>query len=132
LTPAVDATEMEYVHVDFFATEITKISLTPISPGKEGVFIVNLTAGEWNSVDVALDNYDANAIAWENIFQFKFMDATPAGKELFIDNVYFYKDSAETAIDQVIEPLKAKKIIENGQLVIIRDGRKYNVLGTQY
>ena len=36
-----------------------------------------------------------------------------------------------TAIDQIVEPQKAAKTIENGQLVIIRDGVKYNVMGAQ-
>lgn len=131
LTPAVDATDMEYVHADFYATEITSIQLTPISPGKEGIFTVDLKAGEWTSVDVELATaYADKGIVWSNIFQFKFMEAAPAGKELFIDNVYFWKDSDQTAIEDVqIDKVQCTKVIRDGVLYIIHNGAMYNVQG---
>ncbi|MBO4454343.1 MAG: discoidin domain-containing protein [Paludibacteraceae bacterium] len=128
LASSVDATGMTHLHVDFYTTNLTKISVTPISPGKEGVKVVNLTADEWNSVDIELSDYDGKGIVWENIFQFKFFDAAPTGGELFIDNVYFYKPSA-TAIDNTVEAVKVQKMIENGQLIIIKNGIRYNVAG---
>ena len=128
LTPAVDATGTTHLHVDFYTTNLTKVSVTPISPGKEGASVVDLTAGEWNSVEIPLSDYDGKEIVWNNIFQFKFMDATPAGGELFIDNVYFYEPKA-TAIDNNVEAVKAVKVIENGQLIIIKNGIRYNVAG---
>lgn len=129
LTPAVNATDMEYVHADFYATEMTSISLTPISPGKEGVYTVQLTAGEWTSVDVPLSAFDGKDIAWDNIFQFKFMDATPVGKDLFVDNVYFYKDITETGVENTLNTVNAQKFINNGALFILRDGVVYTVQG---
>ena len=129
LAPAVDATNMEFVHVDFYATEVQTVQLTPISPGHEGVAQVTLTAGQWTSADIALSNYENNNIEWSNIFQFKFMEATPAGKELFIDNVYFYKNAAGTSLEQTVENSVVTKFIENGALYIIRDGKTYNVQG---
>ena len=128
LASSVDATGMTHLHVDFYTANLTKISVTPISPNKEGVKVVNLTADEWNSVDIELSDYDGKEIVWGNIFQFKFFDATPAGGELFIDNVYFYKPSA-TAIDNTMEATKVQKMIENGQLIIIKNGIRYNVAG---
>ena len=91
LAPAVDATDMEFLHVDFYATDMTTVNVTPISLGHEGVATVTLNAGAWTSVDIPLSTYAAANIAWNNIFQFKFFDAAPAGKSLFVDNVYFYK-----------------------------------------
>lgn len=129
LTPAVDATDMEKLHVDFFSPNLTSISITPISPGKEGVKVIALTANEWNSVDIDLSDYSSANIVWSNIFQMKFMDAAPAGGELFIDNVYFWADSTGTAIDEVAEPVQVRKTIENGQLIIIKNGVRYNVAG---
>ena len=128
LASSVDATGMTHLHVDFYTPNLTSISITPISPNKEGVKVVNLTADEWNSVDIELSDYDGKEIVWSNIFQFKFFDATPAGGELFIDNVYFYKPSA-TAIDNTVEATKVQKMIENGQLIIIKNGIRYNVAG---
>jgi hypothetical protein len=74
LAPSVNADEMEYVHVDFYATEMTSVQLTPISPGHEGVYTVQLTPNAWTSVDVPLSAYDGKSIEWSNIFQFKFME----------------------------------------------------------
>ena len=91
LAPAVDATDMEFLHVDFYATDMTTVNVTPISPGREGVATVTLNAGAWTSVDIPLSTYAAANIEWNNIFQVKFFNADPVGKSLFIDNVYFYK-----------------------------------------
>lgn len=131
LTPAVNAENMEYLHADFYATDMTSISVTPISPGKEGVKVVELTANAWTSVDIPLSSYDGKEIVWENIFQFKFFDAAPAGKELFIDNVYFYKDNTGTAVDNAVDATVVTKVLRDGQLFIIRDGKTYTIQGAR-
>lgn len=46
----------------------------------------------------------------------------------YFDNVYFYKD-AEMGIRNTAVAEKAQKTIINGQLVILRDGIRYNALG---
>ena len=44
----------------------------------------------------------------------------------------FYVDGTEaTAIDVVKEGTRARKVIENGNVVIIRDGVKFNILGSR-
>lgn len=44
----------------------------------------------------------------------------------------YYKDGVKaTAIDVIKEGTRARKVIENGNIVIIRDGVKFNVLGTK-
>ena len=45
----------------------------------------------------------------------------------------FYVDGipAGTAIDQVMDGKKARKVMENGQLYIIKNGVRYNALGAQ-
>ena len=128
LNTAVDATDMEFLHVDLLSPSLTKVSVTPISPTHEGEVAVELVPGEWKSVDIELTKYAAATIAWDNVFQFKFFNPNVNGAELFIDNVYFFKDNA-TAIDHVVEPAKATKLIENGQLIIIKNGIRYNVAG---
>ena len=128
LAPAVNADELEFLHVDLLSPVLTQVSVTPISPNHEGEVAVELVPGEWKSVDIELSKYAAAAIAWDNVYQFKFFNPNVNGAELFIDNVYFFKDNA-TAIDHVVEPAKATKLIENGQLIIIKNGIRYNVAG---
>ena len=87
----IDATGMQYLHVDIYSTGMTAVNVTPISAGHEGSATINLTPNAWTSYDVPLSAYDANNIDWANIFQFKFMGPV-GGNELMIDNVYFYSD----------------------------------------
>jgi len=129
LAPAVDATDMEYLHVDLFSPNITSLFVTPISPNREGRHDITLTPNEWNSVDVALSVFEAANINWSNVFQFKFADASPVGGELFIDNVYFYKSTTGTGVENTWSAGAVSKFIENGALYIVRDGKVYSVQG---
>ena len=128
-TPAIDATGMEYVHVDIFAPEMTRIAFTPISPGKEKSVSQTLKPGEWTSLDVALSEYESAGIVWGNVYQFKFDGADVEFKDLFIDNVYFYKADLGSTLDNVVESGVATKLLRDGQLFIIRDGQTYTIQG---
>ena len=88
----IDATGMQYLHVDVYSLGATSVNVTPIShdPTHEGSSTIVLTPNAWTSYDVPLSNYDAANIEWNKIFQFKFMNPVD-GNELMIDNVYFWK-----------------------------------------
>lgn len=133
LAPAVDATDMEYLHVDLYTTSLTSVKITPISPGHEGVYSIELTQGAWKSVEIPLSAYSTNGIEWNNIFQMKFFDAAPAGGDLFVDNVYFYKSEAGGEGVENVQGDKAActKVIENGVLYLKYEGRMYNVQGVR-
>ena len=128
LAPAVNATGMEYLHVDVYAQEMTSVSVTPISPGKEKVIAKALTPGQWNALDIALSEYESAGIDWSNIYQFKF-NVPVGGNSLFVDNVYFYKVDGGTAVDAINAAAPATKFIENGSLFILRDGVVYTIQG---
>jgi hypothetical protein len=74
---------------------MTQVSVTPISPGHEGVANVALTPNAWTSADVPLSSFAANNIDWSDIFQFKFMNPV-GGNELMIDNVFFWQPATNT------------------------------------
>lgn len=133
LAPAVNAEGMEYLHVDLYTTSLTSVKITPISPGHEGVYSIELTQGEWNSVEIPLSAYSTNSIEWNNIFQMKFFDAAPAGGDLFVDNVYFYKSEAggEGVENVQGDKVQCTKVIENGVLYLKYEGRMYNVQGVR-
>lgn len=96
----IDASEMDFMHVDIYSTGMTRVSVTPIShdPTREGNYAVSLTPNAWTSVDIPLSAYAANNIEWNKIFQFKFMGAV-GGNELMIDNVYFFRYQAKSNVD---------------------------------
>ncbi len=91
----INATGMQYLHVDVYSIGATSVNVTPISPGHEGSATITLTPNDWTSYDVPLSAYDANNIDWANIFQFKFMNSV-GGNELLIDNVYFWQQTTQT------------------------------------
>ena len=130
LTPAVNATDMEYLHLDIYSMSMTSIMVTPISPGHEQVIEKSLTSGEWTSLDIALSEYAAANIEWNNVFQFKFYGGN--GGDFFVDNVYFYKNVGQgTSVVNNEIGEKAIKMIENGQLIILRDGKRYTITGVR-
>ena len=136
LAPVVDASGTNTLHVDFYSDDMSSISLTPISPGspaKEGVYTAQLTAGQWTSVDVPLSVYAAAGIAWNNIFQFKFMNAKPEGTSLFIDNVYFFDNGkTDEAVENVqSDDAQSTKILIDGQVIIKRGEKKYTIMGVE-
>jgi hypothetical protein len=90
-----DATGMQFLHVDVYSLGATSVNVTPIShdPTKEGSSTIALTPNAWTGYDVPLSDY-AN-IEWDKIFQFKFMGAV-GGDELMIDNVYFWSYQVRT------------------------------------
>ncbi len=111
-----------YLHMDIYVAEAASIMFQPIW-GAGGMATFTLAAG-WNSLDIDLaEKYEGIDLA--KIYQLKW-DQMPA--TCYFDNVYFYKD-AEMGIRNTAVAEKAQKTIINGQLVILRDGIRYNALG---
>ena len=112
------------LHLDIHVAEAASIKFTPIWVGGEALKEYALQAG-WNAIDIDLATEFAG-INLANIIQVKW-DAMPA--TCYIDNVYFYNPNG-TAVDNITVEKHAVKRIENGQLIIIRDGVKYDITGS--
>lgn len=110
------------LHMDVYVAEAGSIGFTPIWGG-EAEKAYALQPG-WNALDIDLAT-DFVGINLANIYQLKWanMPAT-----CYIDNVYFYNPNG-TAVDNITVEKNATKKIENGQLIIIRDGVKYDATG---
>ena len=108
--------------MDIYVAEAGAVEFTPIW-GSEALKKYTLQAG-WNAIDIELAT-DFVGINLANIYQLKWanMPAT-----CYIDNVYFY-NAPVTALENTIVETKAKKVVENGQLIIIRNGVKYDATG---
>ena len=117
-----DMTAYPMLHMDIYVAEAGTIGFTPIWGG-EAEKAYTLQPG-WNALDINL-TADFVGINMANIFQLKWanMPAT-----CYIDNVYFYGE-AGTAVDNVAVESQITKKIENGQIIIIRDGVKYDLTG---
>jgi len=87
---------------------------------------VNTEIGTKNTTHVAAENVVVPA--GEVVLEGWEMLETPVMNMLRVYKVTFTKSEA-TAIDNTEAEVKAVKAIENGQLVVIKNGVKYNVLG---
>ena len=126
----VNASAMEYLHVDVWTDAACPSFEVLVNDTKLGGKALE---GEgWHSVDLPLSAYPAEpARNWglDNVNWMKFLGWNGV-KYVGLDNVYFWKENGTTTQleEQEVAP-KVTKTIENGQLVIIRDGVKYNVVG---
>lgn len=96
----VNAVAMDKLHVDLYAEEAGTINVYPICRSQaqgEKFQSVDITAGEWTSIDFDLQNFTDNGLDLSGVFQFKFTN-TAGISTLWIDNVYFWDSS--TSVDE--------------------------------
>lgn len=135
---AIEATGMTHIHVDIWPSVSGTIQMGPTYGGtglttQVGIVVLDVEQEKWNSFDIDLSEVmDANnaVLQLESIFQHQFTNYA-AQTEFSVDNVYFWKEGTTTLINTVATDSPATKIIENGQLVIVRDGVRYNAQGVQ-
>ena len=94
---AIDASNMNYLHVDLYTPNSTAfdVFLINTSPATvEQKYTLHPTLNGWNSFDIPLSAY--NSIALNKIAQIKMVD-TPFGKGfVYMDNMYFWKLGSTT------------------------------------
>jgi hypothetical protein len=107
LTP-VNASGMEYLHVDIWTSNATNVKVSPINNGtgvSEILVSVPLVANGWSSVNLPKSAFAG--MTWDNVFQLKF-DAqggvTPC--TIYLDNVYFWKTPAAAGSDASLSNLQ--------------------------
>ncbi|RXJ51441.1 PKD domain-containing protein [Gelidibacter gilvus] len=100
-----DASQMEFLHIDVWtANENMALDIYPISIATDEKFVQkDLVAGQWNSYDIPLSEFTSQGLSMDDIHQFKF-DGIPGGGTIFIDNLYFYKDSSAPSAPQSAAP----------------------------
>jgi hypothetical protein len=103
----VDVSAMEYLHVDVWTTDAVTdletnlinnaggtVTQTPISQ--------SLSAGEWTSLDIPISDYTDQGQVVSEIFQLMFVGEPWAAGTVFIDNIYFYKESTDAFDDGLL------------------------------
>lgn len=128
-----DLSVMDYLHVDIFVdTECVSGEVTINDERLAG--LGTLEGGKWNSLNLSLESLKSglteekqegkiNSTRW-----IKFVGLNGVSM-VIIDNVYAWKNGTSTAVDAQEVATKVSKMIENGQIVIIREGVKYDVTG---
>lgn len=126
-----DASEMEYMHLDIWADKDGCNSMIVVINDHNLGNAQTLNAG-WNSIDIDLTEFSAtpdNNYLLDNVAWIKFVGLNNTN-DIAVTNVYFWKSTTPTAIDN-LETVKVLKTIENGQIVIIKNGVRYNAQGAR-
>ncbi|MDM8158474.1 hypothetical protein QUH73_01465 [Labilibaculum sp. K2S] len=89
---SVDITGMEFLHIDVWTPDVTKLETSLIS-GTNGEKPVSsdLTAFEWTSIDLAISAFTDQGLTVADIIQLKLVGDPWAAGTVFVDNIYFYK-----------------------------------------
>lgn len=104
-----NASAMEFVHIDIWTSNATVVKFTPIDNsgmGPSEVLVdVPLVQGQWSSVDLPKSAF--TGMSWNSVFQLKFdgqAGATPS--DIYLDNIYFWKTSADPGSDATLSDLQ--------------------------
>lgn len=120
-----DVSAYNKFHIDIYALAESTLQITPISAGpKEKLQTLTLKEG-WNQIDMDCATFEG--VEFDKVIQIKFAEGGNA--TYFIDNVYFYKEIVETALENNTIDMQSQKMIRNGQLIIIRGGVSYDLMG---
>ena len=124
--PAMDITVYDALELDIYPlAENAVLDIQVIGVG-EASTTFNLTANEWNHMSLKIDGNTKT-----NCEQIGFYNCQNLQGVCFVQNLLFVQDGDTTAIENTEIGPKAIKTIENGQLIIIRDGKRYNVTGAR-
>ena len=124
--PAMDITVYDALELDIYPlAENAVLDIQVIGVG-EASTTFNLTANEWNHISL---NIDGNTKT--NCEQIGFYNCQNLQGVCFVQNVLFVQDGDTTAIENTEVGAKAIKTIENGQLIILRDGKRYTITGVR-
>lgn len=103
----IDVSNMDSLHLDLWTPNCTAFDLFLINttPGTvEQPITLTPTLSGWNKFNIALSQF--NTIALHNVGQLKFV-ATPGGtSNVYIDNIYFYKQAKTPTITNFVIPSK--------------------------
>lgn len=131
----ISVADMEKFHIDVFASVSGSLTIRLICAGDPDAIndtkqTLNLTGGQWNSFDFKLSDFNA-AHNWSRLFQYAiegYKAGGLVGEHISVDNIYCYTSAIE-GLEAVEAAPKAQKVIENGRLIILKNGIRYDATG---
>ena len=120
---ATDITAYTALEMDVYATAANSILTTQVIGVGATPSVFNLVAGQWNHIVL-----DIAGNTKTNCEQVGFYDCDKLVGTCFVQNVLFV-DKRTEGFEQVEANVKAQKVIENGQLIIIKNGVRYDATG---
>ena len=124
--PATDITAYDAMELDIYPmAENAVLDVQVIGVGAASTTF-NLTANEWNHISLDIKGNTKN-----NCEQIGFYNCDKLMGVCFVQNVLFVQKGDTQAIEHTEVGAKAIKTIENSQLIITRDGKRYNLMGVR-
>lgn len=92
LGSSIDASQMEYIHIDIWTEDATALNFELISPGPSiSTHALSISNGNWLSFDIPLSSFNGQ-VDIKEIFQAAFNDAGSGNNPtIYIDNIYLYR-----------------------------------------
>lgn len=117
----IDATEMTHFHTDVWSSNFTEFRIKLVDFGANGAYgggddveheivISNPAQEEWVSIDIPLSAF-TGLTTRAHIAQLIYVAAPAGSASVYIDNVYFYKQSATPQIAAPTPTLAASQVI---------------------
>ena len=123
---AMDITAYDALELDIYPlAENAVLDIQVIGVGAASTTF-NLTANEWNHISLDIDGNTKT-----NCEQIGFYNCPNLQGVCFVQNLLFVQNGDTTAIENTEIGEKAIKMIENGQLIILRDGKRYTITGVR-
>ena len=119
-----DFVGFQKIHVSVYPTSAFTFEIYPVIAGEPHKVSEAMVANQWNEIVFDYTEYEAF-----DMQQLGFVNR--ANTEFFIDNVYFFQEEQTEGLNAVETGVKVRKVIENGQLIIIKNGARYDVTGAQ-
>lgn len=106
LGSSIDASQMEYVHIDIWTEDATALNFELISPGPSiSTYALTINNGNWLSFDIPLASFNGQ-VDINEIFQAAFNDAGSGNSPtIYIDNIYFYRTETSQEKDAYLSDL---------------------------
>ena len=113
LGTGVDMAAMEFLHLDIWVEsgDTTTYKVTPIGDG-DNLVDITTTPGSWNSVDIPVSSFPN--VNFSNVIQMKFDGGTGAGNDIYLDNIYFWKEPTAAGADASLSDLKVDGVSLSG------------------
>lgn len=123
-----DATGYTTFSMDIYPLADGTIDCGPLSIGEGNDYAqdsISVKGNKWNTITIDLTGKDLTKIYQVKMINYYALQA------FFVDNVYLYKAPATdpTSVENNMLDNRSMKVIENGKLIIIRNGVTYDVMG---
>lgn len=110
-----NCSKMEKLHLDVWVAADASMRIVPIWGGAEQGITKNLTGQQWNSVEIALSEFN-QVTNWADVYQIKIDNAK--NLTFWLNNVYFYTTQAP-AVDETA-PADVKAVVESASYFSVK------------